>query len=54
VSAWEIVVFATVTLTTGVLGFVLYIRNPALAKILLLIFALFLLLTILDTAEYLS
>jgi hypothetical protein len=54
VSVWEIVLFATITFTTGVLGFRVYIQNPALAKILFVISALSLLFTILETAEFVS
>jgi hypothetical protein len=51
VSAWEVVFFIIFTLTTGVLGFVVYLQNPVLAKILFIISALSLLVTIFDILE---
>jgi hypothetical protein len=51
VSAWEVVFFVVFTLATGVLGFVVYLQNPVLAKILFVISALSLLLTIFDIVE---
>ena len=51
VSAWEAVFYVLITLTTGVLGFVVYNENPALAKLLFVISALSLLLMIFDIVE---